>query len=213
MKSNNEDISIQELNMDTLQKGMIDQIVEVHEQSFKGFFLTSLGKVFLKQLYMAFIKHPKSGMIIAREENEILGFLAFSYNLSDLYKSLIRNKFIVLAWLSAFAIIKRPFIIGRLVRTMMRSTRNKDPGSYLDIASICVLPSIQNRGIGRGMIDRLKQSNSIEYDYIRLETDAKDNDSVNQFYVQNGFQLLSTYTTREGRSMNVYRFEFLKEQI
>ena len=45
-----------------------------------------------------------------------------------------------------------------------------------------------------------------EYEYINLETDALNNDSVNRFYQKNGFVLSKTYVTDEGREMNEYRF-------
>ena len=45
----------------------IDEIVDIHMETFTGFFLTFLGKGFLKQLYKGFIEHNKSGLIIAVE--------------------------------------------------------------------------------------------------------------------------------------------------
>ena len=44
------------------------------------------------------------------------------------------------------------------------------------------------------------------YKYINLETDACDNDAVNNFYLRNGFQLARNYVTAEGRKMNEYRY-------
>ena len=37
----------------------IDEIVDIHMETFTGFFLTFLGKGFLKQLYKGFIEHNK----------------------------------------------------------------------------------------------------------------------------------------------------------
>lgn len=54
----------------------VEQIVAIHLSSFPGFFLTFLGKGFLKYLYKGFILHPDSGILVAKEESHVVGFLA-----------------------------------------------------------------------------------------------------------------------------------------
>ncbi|HEM4090550.1 TPA: GNAT family N-acetyltransferase, partial [Streptococcus suis] len=38
----------------------INKVVEIHLATFEGFFLTFLGKGFLKNLYTGFLEHPSS---------------------------------------------------------------------------------------------------------------------------------------------------------
>jgi len=71
----------------------LDEITSVHIESFKGFFLTFLGKGFLKQMYASYCEHNQSGLIGAFDaEGKIVGFLAYSENLSGLYKFMINKK-------------------------------------------------------------------------------------------------------------------------
>ena len=77
----------------------------------------------------------------------------------------------------------------------------------MELSSICVDPKFGNKGIGSKLIDKLKEITDFsDYMYINLETDACDNDSVNKFYIKNGFKLARSYVTKEGRKMNEYRY-------
>ena len=77
----------------------------------------------------------------------------------------------------------------------------------MELASICVNPKAEGRGIGSQLIDKLKDITDFAiYSYINLETDACDNDAVNKFYMKNGFKLARSYVTPEERKMNEYRY-------
>lgn len=45
----------------------IDAVASVHLAAFPGFFLTSLGRKFLSEMYRGFLKHP-SGIFFVAEE-------------------------------------------------------------------------------------------------------------------------------------------------
>lgn len=186
----------------------VKEIVDIHMQSFAGFFLTFLGKGFLKQLYKGFIEYPNSGVIATiNNDNRIAGFLAYSDDLSGFYKFLIKKKIIPFAWYAMCAFFRKPKIMLRLLRAFSYSAEVKREEYYLEISSIGVLPSMEGKGLGSMMINALKQTiDSQRYAYIKLETDAEDNESVNHFYQKNGFVLDHEYRTRENRKMNEYRY-------
>lgn len=48
--------------------------------------------------------------------------------------------------------------------------------------------------------------------YIKLETDADDNEKANSFYQKNRFRLDHVYETPEKRRMNEYRFYLDQER-
>ncbi|WP_308698516.1 GNAT family N-acetyltransferase [uncultured Thomasclavelia sp.] len=191
----------------TDDKEIVDEVVKIHIDTFQGFFLTFLGKGFLRQLYEGYIEHDESNLIIAKKENEIVGFIAYSSNISDLYKYLIKKKLILFAWYSLIAFIKNPKILFRLLSAFGKSEEVAREENYIELASIGVKPEVKSKGIGTTMIDFLKQNVDFEkYKYISLETDAKDNEYANCFYLKNGFVLTRTYETKHGRMMNEYRY-------
>lgn len=187
----------------------IEETVQIHMATFAGFFLTFLGKGFLKQLYKGFIEHPKSGIVVAVEENKLIGFCAFSENLSEFYKYLIKKKLLLFAWYALGAFIRKPTIMFRLLRAFLYSNESKRDEAYIELSSLGVLPEVKNKGVGSKMISYLKDiSDGTRFKYIKLETDKENNDGVNYFYQKNGFVLDHSYETPEGRKMNEYRFYF-----
>lgn len=185
----------------------IDEVVEIHLATFKGFFLTFLGSEFLKLLYSGFIQHENSNLIIAIDGNEIVGFIAYSEDMSAFYKYLIKNKLLGFSWCAFKAFTRKPSIIFRLLSAFGKSEEVKRKEKYIELASIGVLPQHKGKGIGQQLLNFLK--NLINFDkfaYILLETDALENEYVNRFYERNGFIHWRTYKTNEKRLMNEYHF-------
>lgn len=185
----------------------VNEIVDIHMQTFTGFFLTFLGKGFLKHLYKGFITHNKSNVIGSLDGNKLYGFVAYSEDISQFYKYLLKKSLIPLAWYSFVAFVRKPKVIFKLLRAFKYSESSKQEVAFIQLASIGVLPSTKNKGIGSLLINELK--NQIDFkrcEYIKLETDKLNNDAVNAFYIKNGFALNNSYVTHEGREMNEYRY-------
>ncbi|MFX3924888.1 GNAT family N-acetyltransferase, partial [Streptococcus suis] len=66
--------------------------LEIHLATFEGLFLTYLGKGFLKNLYTGYLEHPSSERLLITQDNNVVGFLASSKNISAFYKWLLKNK-------------------------------------------------------------------------------------------------------------------------
>ena len=108
---------------------------------------------------------------------------------------------------SFLAAIRRPSFIMRLFGAFGKSKSVEKNENYVELASICVDPALKGQGIGTKLIDYLKSIVDFKtYAFISLETDADNNDSVNRFYLNNGFQLKQTYITAAGRRMNEYHY-------
>ena len=189
-------------------KKYIDKIVEIHMKTFTGFFLTFLGKGFLKQLYTGFMDHKGSDVIIAFDEvKQPVGFLAYSEDLSGFYKYLIKRRFFQFAWYAFLGFLRKPKIFIRLMRAFTYSGNSERKEKYIELSSIGVLPEVKNQGAGSMMIQYLYGlSDGSEFEYIKLETDKENNEGANHFYQKNGFKLDHSYETPEGRSMNEYRY-------
>lgn len=189
------------------EQTIINQIVDIHMKTFTGFFLTFLGKGFLKQLYKGFSSHEQSGLIVAEQKDSVVGFLAYSEDLSAFYRYLIKKSLLPFVWYSLGAAIRKPASMIRLVRAFLKPGESKREEAYIELSSIGVLPQMKGHNIGSKLIDKLKEKyDSSKYAYIKLETDADGNDGVNAFYMKNGFRIDHEYTTPEGRRMYEYRW-------
>lgn len=193
--------------VDAKEKQIIKEVVQIHLDTFKGFFLTFMGKGFLRCLYKSYCQYRESGLLVAFDGDNPVGFLAYSGDYSGLYKFMIKTKFITFAWYSLGAFIRKPKIFIRLIRAFLKSNDVKRDERYVELASIGVKPVAKSKGIGSMLISELKGLVDFNvYSYISLETDAKDNEIANHFYIKNHFKLKRTYETREGRLMNEYIF-------
>ena len=196
---------IHELTAD--DKGRINEIAALHKRAFPDFFLTKLGVPFLKTLYSGYLEDKDSGIIAAEENGIIIGIIAYSNDYSKFYKGLIKHKIFQFAWCSFLAVLREPTFAKRLFGAFRKSGAVVKNEKYVELASICTFPDMKGKGIGTRLIDYFKSIVDFgEYAYINLETDADNNDAVNQFYIRNGFRLERTYITAEGRRMNEYHY-------
>lgn len=191
----------------TASSEYIKEIAELHKRAFPTFFLTQLGVPFLRTLYNGYMEDKDSGIIVAEEGERLVGFIAYSNDYPRFYKGLIKNHLIKFAFCSVSAAIRHPSFIKRLLGAFKKSESVVKTERYVELASICVDPQIESKGVGSALIDYLKGIVDYNtYAYINLETDADGNDGVNRFYVKNGFVLERQYVTAEGRRMNEYRY-------
>lgn len=189
------------------EKSLINEIVKIHLTTFEGFFLTFMGEGFLRQMYSAYTRHSCSGILIDVDNKQVNGFLAYSENLSDLYKYMIKHHLIPFAWYSFAAFLRDPKVFMRLIRAFLKPKESRRDEKYVELASIGVHPDMKSRGIGSNLINCLKSE--VDFDifaYITLETDVCHNEIANRFYVKNGFQVFREYETHEGRRLYEYRY-------
>ncbi len=186
---------------------IIDKVAEIHLNTFKGFFLTFMGKGFLKLMYRSYVEYSNSGVLVAFDNETPIGFLAYSGELSGLYKYMIKKRLIKFAWYSLGAFLRKPTVFMRLVKALLKPKETKREEKYMELASIGVEPIAKSKGVGSKLIDALKSKVDFnEYSYITLETDALNNDAANNFYLKNKFKPNRKYTTKEGRVMIEYRY-------
>lgn len=188
-------------------KQVVRQIVDVHMETFRGFFLTFMGSGFLRKMYSSYTEHDASDILVAVQDDRLVGFLAYSENMSGLYKHMIKKHLVAFAWYSFLAFLRKPKVFVRLIRAFLKPSESTRDEAYVELASIGVSPHAKNMGVGSELIRTLQQTVDFDrFDYISLETDAVDNEAANHFYVKNGFVLHRQFVTREGREMNEYHF-------
>ena len=193
--------------VDKNDRDSIERVVAVHMETFTGFFLTFMGKGFLKQMYKSYCEHASSELLAAYEDGRLIGFLAWSEDMSGLYKFMIKKKLFAFGWYSAGAFFRKPAVFMRLVRAFLKPGESAREESYVELASIGVDPTIKSRGVGSELITALKgRVDFSKHAYITLETDAENNEGANHFYKKNGFVLERSFSTHEGRLMNEYRW-------
>ena len=189
------------------EKKIINEIVTIHLKTFDGFFLTFMGRGFLNQMYISYCKHKDSNLLVAEENNQAIGFLAYSSDFSGLYKFMLKTRLIQFAWYSLGAFFRKPTAFMHIIRAFLKPSEAKREDEYVELSSIGVDPKLKSKGVGSLMIDKLKEIVDFsKFSYITLETDAIDNEGAICFYEKNGFKKKRKFETAEGREMYEYRF-------
>ena len=199
-------VTIREVKSD--EKKIIDEIVTIHLNTFTGFFLTFMGRGFLRQMYQSYCDHEESGVLVAEGDGKTVGFLAYSSDFSGLYKFMIKTRLVQFGWYSMGAFFRRPSAFLHIIKAFLKPSEVKRKEKYVELSSIGVDPNVKSKGVGSKLIEKLKKLVDFEeYAYITLETDAVNNEGAIHFYEKNGFIRERMFVTDEGRKMYEYRFE------
>jgi ribosomal protein S18 acetylase RimI-like enzyme len=188
-----------------LDSGCISQVVDIHDRAFKNFFLTTLGKAFLKQFYLSLAERSD---VIARgywdKQMQLVGFFVANYNHQGFYKRLCKQNFFRFFLPTFKVFLSRPRLLVRLANSLSTSSRSHGFEKYPYLMSICVDPAVQNKGLGKEMIlDLMEILRQEGYDGLYLTTDAHENNSTNSFYIRAGFVKNESFLQGK-RLMNLY---------
>jgi ribosomal protein S18 acetylase RimI-like enzyme len=186
----------------------VPAVVKVHLESFPGFFLTFLGKSFLRELYSAILADQDGIGFVAKIDNNIAGFVAGTSQPAGFYRRMLCQRWWRFAFASVIPVLKRPIIVPRLLRAFSMPEQVTHQDKRGTLMSIAVLPGSQGAGVGRALVLAfLDAAAKRGLHQVDLTTDRDNNAAANQFYQNLGFVCVRSYLTPEGRAMNEYVFE------
>lgn len=196
----------------SLQSSMVEEMVGIHMEAFPDFFLTFLGKQFLREFYRSFVDNPEVCALVAFEEEtqQLIGGAVGPFVPDGFFKKLLKRSWFRFALAGIPAVLRRPAAGARLIRALKyRGDSPHGMEKYALLSSIAVSPTARKSGVGRTLLaDWLKIVRDHGKEGAFLTTDAVGNESVNRFYRNNGWKLLRAFSTPEGRRMNYYVYQF-----
>jgi ribosomal protein S18 acetylase RimI-like enzyme len=185
----------------------VDAIVGIHMRAFRGFFLTTLGRRFLVELYRGFLKSLDGRLLVAEADGGIAGFTAGTFAPDRFFRTLLVSRWLAFGWAAAGAVIQRPHAV--LPRLLAAVRYRGEPPVRLTAAgllsSIAVEPHLSGMGIGRMLLSAYcEEASRNGLRFVYLTTDRDDNESTNLFYLRHGFEAESQIRRRNGRIMTRY---------
>lgn len=195
------------INVRLAQAEDINQIVAIHLERFSGFFLTNLGKSFLKTFYTAFLKNP--GVLLVIEEDSVVkGFAAGSRDNRGFYKKLLTNNLLQFAISGLKILVVKPKALLRIASNAGRSEK-----SELIYAELLSIATLKNKN-GYGKILLAEFEKEIERENkdglpLSLTTDYDENKKVIDFYTESGYQIQQVFESYQNRKM----YRFIKHKI
>lgn len=181
------------------------QIVDIHCEAFKGFFLTSLGRPFLLFYYSCFIRCSDGIVLCAFMNEKLIGFAASSIVCKGFNSKLIKDNFFEFFILAIKLVFISPMSLVRLCRNLTKKANKFEEEDYSELYSIGVDIDGQGCGVGSKLLiatEELLIKRGVNR--ISLTTDYNNNEKVISFYKKLGFVVLYDFITYPNRRM--YRF-------
>lgn len=129
------------------------QIAQIHLQEIHQGFLSQLGEKFLGKLYEAMItSHQNAFMIVAKEKNQIIGFISGCVNIKKFYKYFIRKYFFQVL----FVLLSKITNLKKILETLEYSQENKNLPKA-ELLSVAIKKEYHGKGVAQKMFRRFVQ--------------------------------------------------------
>lgn len=180
-----------------------NQIVNIHLQAFPEFFLTSLGKRFLKTYYKSVIADQTGiSLGLINDKNEFVGFSVGTNISKGFHKRLVKKNILPFLVQGLIILFINPKSILRLIKNFDKGNNKDDDGNYAELLSIAVSPEAKGAGIGKEMIAQFEaEAKAKGCIKVALTTDYFNNDDVIAFYKKSGYEVFYEFTTYPKRRM------------
>jgi ribosomal protein S18 acetylase RimI-like enzyme len=179
-------------------------IAGLHIRGINTGFISSLGIDFVTALYEAIAKSTSSFGYAVEDNNKVLGFVTFTTNLSNLYKSIIAKK----GWRFALLLAGKMFSLDKIKKvfeTLFYPSRIKSKMDVpsAELLSIAINPETCRRGLGTQLVKKgFEYCQKMGLDRVKVLV-AADNEPANKLYLKCGFKLVGQINNH-GITSNVY---------
>lgn len=178
-------------------------VARIHAESITEGFLTRLGQRFLRQLYLGIARDEGSQILVAGARHEVVGFCAYSRDVSAMYRRILRLRIFRLAWASLPRSLN-PWVIKQVLDTLRypgkQSAKALPPA---EILSIAVGAKARGTGVGKKLLHRvLEVARRDGQREVKVLAGAKL-EGANRFYRACGFNLAAEIV-QHGEVLRVY---------
>jgi ribosomal protein S18 acetylase RimI-like enzyme len=186
-----------------LRRQHCQQTARLHMEGIATGFISSLGPGFVAALYDAIAEDPNSFGFAAVENDRVLGFVAFTTNLSKLYRYVALKKGLKFA----VVLIRRMCSFQALNKVwdnvLYPSKMKKMDLPDAELLSIAVAPEGRGKGIAQQLVDAgMEECRKRRIEKVKVLV-ADFNEPANKLYQKTGFQRVCQITSH-GVLSNIY---------
>lgn len=190
-----------------------EEVARLHSQNITEGFLSTLGNSFLAKLYRGISNSSACGVFIAVENENVLGFIAYTCDVSNCYKKVLKNNLFTLG-LAVMPSLVKPVIVKKIIETLCYPLRHRKkpvdkennheyPQSRAELLAMAVTNDARGKGIGKLLVHAIeKEMISSEISGYFVVTHAIDETS-NKFYSKCGFNAIREFSNH-GKPMREY---------
>lgn len=194
-----------------LNKDDASYVAQLHINGISTGFISSLGQEFVAASYEAIVEDENSFGFVAVEDGKVLGFVAFSTNLSKLYKYVILKKgikfsFVLAKKMLSFRVLKK--VWDNILYPARMGKMNLPDAELL---SIVVAPEGRGKGVAKQLVETgIEECRRRGISEVKALV-AADNEPANKLYKKCGFELITQMDSHSVLS-NIYVKDLTKEQ-
>lgn len=174
------------------------EIAQIHKEEIKKGFLSSLPASFLEKLYICIIKNDFC--VLAKEDGEMIGFIAGTVDIKKLYSFFIKKYFIY----SVILLLPKILDIRKIIEDIFYIKKEEIKPELLTIA---VKADFQGRGVAQKMfeifVSEMKNGRIKEFKVVVGE----DLKPAIRFYEKNGFRFLKNIIIHDSKISKVYTYK------
>jgi len=191
------------MNYKVINRNEHRYLVDIHLDSFHGFFLSSLGERFLKAYYRSALKSIETIAVCAIDKDEkIQGFATGCIQSKGYHKRLILNNLFTFLYQGLIILISKPKALIRLLLNLDKISEVNDDGKYAELISIGVSHSCKGLGVGKTLIKMFEEeARRKDCKKITLTTDYYNNMEVIAFYLHSGYNVFYEFNAYPKRKM------------
>ena len=134
----------------------IDAVLALHLSGLPGSFLSLLGPRFLRLLYRRLLHSPRAVLLVAAQQQHVIGFVAGTEDTGELYRDFIRRD----GWRALVAAAPRALRHGRrIAETLSYSRRAAAAEATLpraELLSLAVAHEARRQGAGSALVRELQ---------------------------------------------------------
>lgn len=185
------------------------QVARIHCQEIKWGFLSQLGEKFLYYFYEAMTDSPNAFLIIAKNNNSVIGFISGCTDLKKFYQEFVR-KYILKVSLILLKRILNLRVIKKIFEIMKYSKQNKENLPEAELLSIAVSKEFQGSGVAQKLLEKfffeMKERGIKQVKVIIGENLPR----AVRFYEKSGFKFYSRDSIHKDTPSRIYTFDIKK---
>ena len=185
----------------------VEDVVQIHIDSFPHDFLPSLGADFLRTLYRGLMKAPSTVSLVALDKAKVIGFVVGALDTRQLFLQLLRRQGTALAWQVLRRMPKHPSILWRTFEAITYPRKEKGDLPKAELVVLAIANGARCQGLGKALVVRLNAELKPRGITAYKVSTAQDNTRADAFYHKLGFRLEHTFVMHH-RTFNLYTCYF-----
>lgn len=195
------------------------EVEKLHRTALPRGFFVDLGPRFLTAYHRSYLTSPAGIAMVAVADGRLAGFVVGTADKSAHYRHVVRSDRARLSVLGATALVARPALavrflrtrVGRYIRGIRRFSRGpaeapQSPDSAKAVLShIAVSPEFRRLGLGRSLVDSFADVAGASGASCADVLTRSDNDSARALYEDLGWQLHGEQEDVDGHRWATYR--------